>query len=187
MSEISVERLATELSVERYFAPQPRQGVVGALYVVVLVAGVLLAVALTVLFVRIAMHVPASLPGDRVGIVPGEDRANAEAHAAPGMPTADGTGQGRAGAPAATGAAMDGGGIGDRGAETGSGIGESRLKDFYLKCALKIGRHGMNADGAVACGQIADVMLAQRFGGDVEPTLAASGAQVVQRLAAQQG
>ena len=189
MSEISFERRASELSVERYFAPQPRQGVVGALYVVVMVAGVLLAVALTVLFVRIAMHVPASLPADRVGLVPGGDRAHAENQAAPAMPTADGLGQGGTGAAGATGAATDGVGIGDGGAGTGagSGIGESRLKDFYLKCALEIGRHRRDVDSAQACGQLADVMLAQRSGGEFEPAPPASGAQIVQRLAAQQG
>ena len=57
--EFSVERLAADLAVERYFAPQPRQGVVGTLYVVVLIAGVFLAVALTVLFARIVIERPA--------------------------------------------------------------------------------------------------------------------------------
>ena len=58
--EFSVERLAADVAVERYFAPQPRQGVVGTLYVVVLVAGVFLAVALTVLFARIVIERPVT-------------------------------------------------------------------------------------------------------------------------------
>jgi uncharacterized membrane protein len=57
--EVGMERLAADLAVERYFAPQPGQGVVGTLYVVVLVAGVFLAVALTVLFARIVIERPA--------------------------------------------------------------------------------------------------------------------------------
>jgi hypothetical protein len=75
-SEFSVERLAVDLAVERYFAPQPRQGVVGTLYVVVLVAGVFLAVAMTVLFVRIIVERP----------VTALDGAPGEAHT--GAPTA---------------------------------------------------------------------------------------------------
>lgn len=77
MGEFSVERLAADLAVERYLAPQPRQGVVATLYVMVLVAGVLLAVALTVLFVQIALQESAPVPLSRADAASGPARAAA--------------------------------------------------------------------------------------------------------------
>lgn len=130
MGEFSVERLASDLAVEKYLAPQPRQGVVGTLYVLALVAGVLLAVALTVLFVQIALQESAPVPGSR-----------ADAAAGP-----------------VTGAAADG--AEGAGSDAEPGVGGYRLKDFYLECALDGSRRRPAAGDMVACGRIADVLLA---------------------------
>jgi hypothetical protein len=40
------------------------------------------------------------------------------------------------------------------------GIGEYRLKDFYLQCAPAASRQRFDTAAASACGQAADVLLA---------------------------
>jgi hypothetical protein len=142
MGEFSVERLATDLSIEKYLAPPPRQGVVGTLYVLVLVAGVVLAVALTVLFVQVALLQESSSTAG--------SRPHASTQAASGTAT-DGEGGTNVG--------------GDSGSQDESGTGGYRLKDFYLECALATNRQRTGPGDLVACGQPADVMLASAFKG----------------------
>ncbi len=157
MGEFNVERLATDLAIEKYLAPQPRQGVVGKLYVLVLVAGVLLSVALTVLFVQVALRESRPTRG------PGPDAGTQAASSSAGGTAGDaGIGAG-----------------GEAGSDTDPGLGGYRLKDFYLECALDLNRQRTGPGNFIACGQLGDVLLA----GPGDP----SGPQILQRLAVLQG
>ena len=148
MSEFSVERLATDLAIENYLARQPRQGAIGTLYVLVLVVGVLLAVELTVLFVQVALQETRLTRGLRL---------DARTHAASGNATGT-AGEGSEGAG------------GEAGNDTNPGLGEYRLKDFYLECALDTSRQRTGPGELVGCGQLVDSLLAQAFNGDSNAT-----------------
>lgn len=127
MDDIRIGSPAGDLADDQYGRLPPPQGVLGTLYVMVLVAGTCLAVALTILFVQAAREEALILPKASAAVVPSVDA----------MPS-----------PA-----------------SGS---EEQLKTYYLECARATSRRRMELDDAMACAEVADVLLARSFNGDFD-------------------